>query len=221
MLSMAILAFSCKKKKDPPTYCEEHPSECASISEAKEFFLFKPGSWWVYQEETSLVRDSLYVIGYANSEGYNFDARYFSPSTGFTYNFFPEAYSGGVSGCNDKKLINTKCLYISKSKSKPQPDYFLAQNCCFYLYYQKGSSISNSSEMTNCETNRLKVEEIYQNYIIFTNSFQKTVKISEDCNYSEGSQPTNHYYAKGVGLIRKELIDSNQVWNLVNYHIEP
>jgi hypothetical protein len=37
---------------------------------------------------------------------------------------------------------------------------------------------------------------------------------------AEHSQPTIHWYAEGVGLIKKELLDSNQVWLLTKYHVE-
>ena len=43
--------------------------------------------------------------------------------------------------------------------------------------------------------------------------------MSEDHNVAESNQKTNHFYAQEVGLIRKELLDSNQVWNLIRYNI--
>lgn len=67
---IALLAFaavfstasSCKKKKK---YCTGGGT-CRSVLEAKEFFLFKEGSWWVYEEETTHERDSQYVYDYQN-----------------------------------------------------------------------------------------------------------------------------------------------------------
>jgi hypothetical protein len=34
-------------------------------------------------------------------------------------------------------------------------------------------------------------------------------------------QPTNHFFSENVGLVRKELIDSSKIWNLIDYYIEP
>jgi hypothetical protein len=45
--------------------------------------------------------------------------------------------------------------------------------------------------------------------------------MNEDMTLMENNQPTNHYFSEQAGLVRKELLDSNQVWNLVDYHIEP
>jgi hypothetical protein len=220
MLSMAILTFSCKKKKDPPTYCEEHPTECAPISEAKEFFLFKPGSWWVYQEETSLVRDSLYVTEYTNFDNYDFDARYKSALTGYEFHFFVYAYAGGgpIGVCDPVKPVKGSCITISRSKYKPND--FIAEDYCFIYNANKNDFIYTFS--TNCETyGKITITEVFQVYSLKTFNYNKTIKINENCTAIENNQETNHYYSQGVGLIRKELIDSNQVWNLVNYHIEP
>ena len=51
-------------------------------------------------------------------------------------------------------------------------------------------------------------------------TFGRTIKMFEQNTFTEGKQPTNRYFSENVGLVRKELLDSNQVWNLVDYHIE-
>src|SRR4051812_34053479 len=74
----ALLLFagaSCKDedKHTKKNYCTENPSECPNIQGVKNYFLFKEGSWWVYEEETSLERDSVYVTEYINnSTNYDF-----------------------------------------------------------------------------------------------------------------------------------------------------
>ena len=62
---------------------------------------------------------------------------------------------------------------------------------------------------------QLKVNMIYKNY----KSYENVIKMSDKYNIAEHSQSTIHFYADGVGLIRKELLDSNQVWNLIRYNI--
>ena len=37
-----LLPIACKKEAvKEPTFCDQHPDQCAPISEAKDFFLFK------------------------------------------------------------------------------------------------------------------------------------------------------------------------------------
>jgi hypothetical protein len=215
-----LLPIACKKEAvKEPTFCDQHPDQCAPISEAKDFFLFKMGSWWVYEEETSKVRDSVYVTEYSNTETYDFDARYTSALTGYTYHFFPfgHTYAGGVADCDPVKPINTRCISILRSKYKS--GNFVAEDVCFFVYYNK--NYSSSTENSAFIDNKITINDVYNSYNLNSNIFGKTIKLSELHTSIEHNQPTNHYYSKGVGLIRKELLDSNQVWNLVNYHIEP
>ena len=53
---------------------------------------------------------------------------------------------------------------------------------------------------------------IFKNPILFTGKSESLYF----CNEAH----KNQYFAKNVGLVRRDLIDSNEVWNLVNYHIQ-
>lgn len=205
---------SCKEKK---TYCEENPGECRSVLTAKQFFLFKIGSWWVYEEETSLERDSVYVTEYTNSSGYDFDMRTYSTLEDYVYHYSP-FFAGGNQSCSESAPVQGKCLYINRSKGK-SGDY-VGQGYCFFVNYRKGDDAFITGNIY-FENNKIIVSNVLSTYNIGTLNFGETVIIHELSTRIEGIQPTNHYFAKNVGLIRKELLDSNQVWNLVSYHIEP
>jgi hypothetical protein len=65
LLLLILVVPACKKDKTPcVTDCPE--SNCEDIQCVKDYFAFKVGSWWVYEEETSGERDSVYVTEYAN-----------------------------------------------------------------------------------------------------------------------------------------------------------
>lgn len=106
-------------------------------------------------------------------------------------------------------------------KSKYRPGNYIGEDKCFFIQYMKGASAKNTGNIYY-NGNKIIVEDIIESgYSNGTLTFDgRTVKIHELSAIVEGIQPTNHYYSRGVGLIRKELLDSNQVWNLVNYHIE-
>ncbi len=210
-------AVSCKDDKPKP-YCEENPSECQSVLEAKKFFAFKVGSWWVYEEETSGQRDSLYVTeGNNDYTSYDFDTRIESALTGYEYHYWPLYV--GTSKCNASQPVNAKCIFINRSKAKPG-DY-IGESQCFFVSYGLGDYATTGSDLTYCINNKIIVSGIYANYNLQNYNMGKTIKINEICTYIEGKQPTNHFYSEHVGLIRKELLDSNQVWNLVDYYIMP
>lgn len=208
---------SCKKDKpEDPVPC----TTCQKVSEAKDYFAFKVGTWWVYEEETSLARDSVYVTeshfnmtGYAE---YDFDVRMFSTYQNFYYHYWP-MFISNLKGCNVINPVSNRCLYVKRSKY--QFGNFIGESKCFFVAYKTGDFIYEFN--VNYENNKVFIKQVLSEYNLNGQMFGKTVKIHELCTFIEGNQPTNHYFSKGVGLIRKELIDSNQVWNLVNYHIEP
>lgn len=211
----ALLLNSCKEKETHQSYCSQSPDNCQSIQEAKDFFAFKMGSWWVYEEETTLQRDSMYVIQSAiDPNSYQFDVRIQSALTGYRYHYWPEYY-GNKTGCNENGGVNNRCLYVKRSKGKAQ-DY-QGENNCFFVKYQIDSYDYTGSSVF-CE-NKIIFSDIQTTSSLGTFNFKKTIEITETCSQNEKYQKTKTTYAQHVGIIRKELVDSNQVWNLVSYHI--
>ena len=221
-LCAAVLCFisSCKDEDKPvaKTYCEENPGGCKAVSEGKSFFAFKQGSWWVYEEETSGERDSVYVTtAVIDDNGYNFDIRTHSTLEDYDYHYW-STYASGAPNCKTTGVVAGKCLLVKRSKGKPGD--FVGEDYCFFVNYIDKDFIYVTGNIYY-ENNKIIVDKIYPTYSLGNFNFNETVKIHELSTRIEGIQPTNHFYLKNVGLIRKELLDSNQVWNLVNYHIEP
>jgi hypothetical protein len=78
---------------------------------------------------------------------------------------------------------------------------------------------SGQSDVFACPNSKIIVQGVWPNFTIDTLLFNKTVKIHDECSKHEGDQPVNFFYSRNVGLIRKELLNNNEVWKLVNYHI--
>ena len=214
-IALLGMGVSCKDK-NKKSFCEENPGQCQSVITAQEYFLFKIGSWWVYEEEMTHERDSMYVYESVNdSNSYYFSSRIHSELQDYNYHYWPIYVSSN--SCSMSSPVQSKCLLIKRSKAKPGE--FIDEGYCFYVNF--GINTSLGSFNTYYPNNYISVEAIMENYSLGNFQFGKTIKIHELNTFMEGKQPTNHYYSKGIGLIRKELLDSNEVWNLVNYHIEP
>lgn len=217
LLSMGV---SCKDKNNNGTTNScDNPGTCQTVLEAKEYFLFNYGSWWVYEEETSHERDSMYVILSNNDpNSYGFECNIKSSLTDFVY-YYWSVYYQNISGCSTTNPIFKHCIYVRREKGKFQND--LGESNVFFISYKVGDFIYTGGDMFYCPDNKIHVGAILDTFTVSNFDFQKTVRIDEDCCFQEGKQPTKFYYTKGVGIVRKEFIDSNQVWNLVNYHIAP
>lgn len=210
-----LLITSCKKDKPQPEPC----TTCHSVTEAKDYFAFKVGSWWVYEEETTLERDSVYITESAIDQGgYNFNVRMYSTYEDCYYHYWP-SFIDNLQGCDASSPVSKRCLFVNKSQYQI-PNY-LYESQCFFINYKIGDfKYTSAGSLEQCENNRIVFENIYPEFTLLNDTYSKTIKIHEDCNIAAGEQPVNIYYAKGVGIIKKELMDSNRIWNLVNYHIE-
>jgi len=217
-ISLAAMISSCHEKPsgNDLSPCEANPGNCKSVLEAKDFFLFKLGSFWVYEEETSHERDSMYVIEFNNTEGYDFDVVIKSSLTDYQYHFWP-TYYGNISGCHETGPVNKRCLFVNRSKFKFQDH--LGEAIVFFINNNVGESISTGSDLNYCPNNHLTFSAKYDSLQISNTYFHHIIRIDQECEFAEGKQPTKYYYSRNIGIVRKELIDSNQIWNLVNYHV--
>lgn len=211
---LLLTAVSCKED-EPKPYCVENPGNCQSVTDAKKYFAFKVGSWWVYEEENSGQRDSLYVYESSiDPNSYQFNIRIKSSSEGFLYHYWP--YFVSLSGCDVNGSVNKKCLFVKKSKALPGD--FISEGECFFLNAKEGDFETVPNPYYS--NNKIIINQVLSTYTLGNLSFQKTFKIHELASLSEDNQSTNHYFSENIGLVRKELLEDNEIWNLVNYHIE-
>jgi hypothetical protein len=216
------LAVSCKQNTEEPNYCATSPGGCNSVLVAKEFFLFKPGSWWVYEEEYSGVRDSMYVLNYSNGSGYNFYITIKSALDGFEYSYWPE-YNGQPNDkqCDEVAPVAKKCMNVKRDKLIPgAPGVFISEGRCMFFQYNLKDS-TPSINYPNYVNNYIKIVDIKNNFQLGNFSFNETVKVLDPHDKQCRDHRSYHYFSKGVGLVRLELADTTETWNLVNYHIEP
>jgi hypothetical protein len=205
------------KDKDTQTACEKAPESCQYLSEAKDYFAFKVGSWWVYEEETTHERDSVYVTSFINNvSSHYFKTEILSTRDSFYTRYFPADFYEG-NGCSYPGPVNKRCLYIRKTKSKFQ-NHFGESNIMFFQH-TLGSYDYTGGGVDYCQNNKITISNILSTFNLGNLNFNKTIEVSEDCNHSEGNQPVKFVFSKGVGLIKKTLIDSNETWNLVSYYI--
>lgn len=215
VILLLCVGASCKNK-NKPAHCTQNPQNCKTASTAKNFFLFKEGTWWVYEEETSHLRDSIYVTNSYSGADYNFQMITKSALTDYEYHYYP-IYAYGNTQCSATELNAAKCVFIRESKGKPG-DY-VGEGYCFFVNYKLNDELGSFN--VNFSNNKIRVGQLLSNYSNGAFTFGETVKIHELAAVLDDNQPKNCYYARDIGLVRKELVDSNQVWNLVSYHIEP
>lgn len=209
--------FACNKDKPEPatpTPC----ISCQSVTEAKDFFAFKVGTYWIYQEENSLELDTLTVTeSQIDATGYNFDVRIYSTREDCYYHYWP-TYLDNKEGCSQSEPVSKKCLFVNKSKY--QLSNYVYQYKCIFLQYKKGDVDYEAGLPNVCENSTITVVDILNNFSNGIETFGKTVKIGESCSLSENNQAVEYHYSHGIGITRKYLQSDNKTWNLINYKIQ-
>ncbi len=210
---------SCKKEPEKIPYCEEYPNECVDVREVKDYFYFKIGSYWVYEEETSGERDSVYVIETSNDTGsVLFSTTKYSTYDGYDYNYQSKGVWSFAVDDNHKAKKTDKSTRVISAKFK-SGDY-VGEATCFLFYPTEGLSSPANGGVTFGYDNTITIQNIFKEYNVSDEVFQNVVVVNEEHTLIEESQPTVHYYSPKVGLIKKELLLDNEVWNLIDYHIE-
>jgi hypothetical protein len=214
LIILGGLFTSCKE--DPPLpFCAEFPEQCAEIRGVKDYFYFTEGTWWVYEEETSGERDSVYVTSAVNDlESYQFRTETYSTYNEYEYNYW------SFGGVKDDGFVEKEGNSLLVKLAKTKPGDFVSESYCFIYYPAVGNHVASSSGgAPYYYNNQLLVHDFKTIYTYQEDSFENVVVMTEEHTASEEKQPTVKFYAEKVGLIRKELLDSNQVWNLVNFNI--
>lgn len=229
---LLLLAFfySCRKYNTPPQVDLGH----FSLDTIKPYLYFKPGSWWVYKNDSTgeidsqvMIASELKTVSASSSKRkYTFEVintvaksmtnNYFYDLTGRTpnpdiVNFnFGELWERSRHKSGDFDGINS----IFKVPFVLNKDFGSASERCFY---------------------RGKLPTLTLNGFTFYEVLK--FEVQGDASWPDSKIPTfdngtsTYYWAKNVGLVMIENGDADrrynpakpiiQKWELINYHIEP
>jgi hypothetical protein len=209
-----VVCSSCKKNAAVPTY---YPSYSPCVTTYKQDidtfliqnFLFKAGTYWVYQDSISGRIDSLYTYGFKKTWG----------------SYFQGPSSPGTGGCT------THYRYAWDSINYvPDPNHTQYWQ---YTYYLQGNTIHYNNPygictiiLCNSSGGSLKPQTGYQYYPTFqvgTNTYTNVYKYAIP---AECGSPTGYLYLKpGLGLVQADLFNSgganHALFKLLRFHIAP
>jgi len=218
LVGFIVLLFT-QCHKDPYSYCDIHPDDCIEMHHIKDHYYFKTGSWWVYEEINTHQRDSQWVADdWLSSNDKEFQIIKKTTLDDYDRIIWTYLLTQAIS---DSIIPKKKLAYIKRSKTKPGG--FIGTSYIGIFYPVVGDSLNNFGGGGFGSTtfySQLRIKDILPTYSQINQTFNNVVVISDQYNIAENSQPTIHWYAEGVGLIKKELIDSNQIWILTKYHVE-
>jgi len=188
--------------------------------EAMDYCYFKPGSYWVYEESTSHVLDSVYVTSavqnfqdmlanpdYLGGHYWYYTVRMHSSYYDCDYertvnmkSFFNHAPSSQVSIIQTREVDNTKGPFMNDILYTPIQQYMNGWGVYFKtdsVFYNPDNAIYIQGPLT------------FTHVLVLTNPRLSYIPASH----------SNLYLVPHVGIVKRELLDVPEVWNLIKYQV--
>ncbi len=214
LLAISVITLHCCKPDDEvgKTYGPY------TLGEARDYIDFKPGSWWVYQNNKSGLYDTL-VLKSISIRSKTFTGKntvikdmvnmlIYSTTTKYEY----EYYTGIANpDANIESLKRQNLISFVFGKSK-QGDY-QGESVSFFYPFD-----STRTPGTGSSASYYKGHDSLYSLKGKTYSSIRKYYIENDNTWDRW--PVNYFWAKDVGLIRKENINKGESWDLVSYHVE-
>ncbi len=220
MLFFILIHNSCGDKNDcakngcPPEYTRY------KLGEALPYLWAKPGSYWIYkhsqtgQLDTFVVTDFLFdTITVKGTEDHSKHITFaYDLLERVVYSSFNKKYYHDVISKYFPNATPKKGLFFSFHREGPNGDVSM-----FHYPFSKSENSGTGAETTTfVEIDSLYILEgkIYTNVAKFDISLD--IYNENDCFvYSQAS----YYWAKDIGLIKRELKHCNFSWELIDYKI--
>lgn len=205
-----LQSASCKKTDDKHTECVNNTMSLPQM--AKDYFLFKDGTYWVYENVSTKELDSFYISGFTDRTGDNTQFK-----DGKQLNRCHEFYDFSMNGNLIGKI--TAVLYpFEPDNGKP----FERQTFFIDEYNNKVTSQS-FSKFTFIGDSLLRTDVVLESAISLADSLEVNGRfyyhIICQTNANLGiDYARQSYYAKHIGLIQFTTND-NKTWVLKRYHI--
>jgi hypothetical protein len=202
LLAMPLMAnySSCKKKPERAIY--------NTSKEFKDYVLFKTGSYWIYKLEgavtntdtNTLIKTELQLVKDARTIGYDFEKLLMHSKRTYSHDtliIFGGALFKGTHGVDYYEELSTTNLNAAD------------------IHYFDGKAKGSIVEIY--ANRRTKYSDSLANYTIEGKTYP-SVKVFDMLDQGYPATPAKVYFAKNVGIIRKELWNG-QVWNLIKHQV--
>ena len=196
-----IILFCTNCNQCETTQCTDGNTEDKISNVIKKYFYFKVGTWWVYENEISFERDSIYVVEgkyekFFISEACKCDERIYVRS--------------GTS-------VDDSLIYTSNCLGDPN---------VFFVRKKSGSSFKELTyRFIEQDDTSLKLENQHNGIITFLPSYKginEEFKEVYRCFYHKALTDylSDSYFAPNIGLIRFRYKEGDgSYWDLVKYHV--
>jgi hypothetical protein len=175
---------------------------------ALSYFYFQPNSYWVYKNDKTGQLDTQIIVSatrvwfkQAAEQGY--ERAEVKMQSSFENLSFDHTAVYDV--CPDS------CCWLQTGKQNE--GYFATWRYPFSVGY------SGWSKHTTTDSSRFTVLDKFDSLLLNNVMFYEVVKINTTKATIFYKKDINMYWAKGIGIIKKENLTDNETWNLIDFNI--
>jgi hypothetical protein len=213
LLLFVLVAGSCKH--EPPA---EPTVTCAydcSLDEMKNYYFFKTGTQWIYEEETTHQVDTFNVYEHYEypSGSFGFKVQTTLESCIFSYDH--------LEGMNYPCYTNPECIGRRVQLAKYDPLVGVRERELFVYPHIQSNYLNIICILGagNYMTGKSVLEDA--NYHIENNGtvFTHVVQYHVETDHLYGCASTNYFFSRNYGLVRFENEATHENWDLKQYYI--
>ena len=200
VLSLSLALIGCKE--------EPIKSKRSLIPDLRPYVEFNVNTWWMYQDTFSGQYDSQYVVRYTNeySALFDDDAVCYEEAQCYLVANKNELDTFGFRSSAVGSLLN-----IFKKESNKNSIHYLLLD-----FPIRQGQTWNAETLEQIVT----VDTVVDSLNINGHEYKSIVIVNVRKNPIEGYKETNYYLVSGVGIVRKEFVNKNECWDLLQYEIK-
>ncbi len=216
----AMLVFNaCDGGEPAPPPTNQWPKNWYIPQEVLDYFYFKQGSYWVYENDKTGQVDSVFVttnvktVTTPTSQGERYEVAAIdavSSLDGYTYKYGLSMQ--GSAGCI-KDGSKWPCYIIDCNKFKTGD--VLGSTSYLILPFQKGYG----GQANGSFESKITMKDTLNDIEIDGKSYLNIVIVNLNPSLTNNKKNYNYYWSKNIGIVKKENLTDTENWNLIRYHI--
>jgi hypothetical protein len=193
---LSVMMISCHKNEDPESSCSSNDWEFNQISSDLKSFFFKKDSYWVFQNDSTKVLDSLYIT---NTE-IGCEAVYLYQGHGYNWEYYKISYASYQTRSRYYDMIEGDMMQRNRHPSK-------YPSIAGWFLYSSWNDTTNQFLPSTIDSLNVKGNTFYQ------------IQLSHDLFHP--NERVDTYTAKGIGIIKKIVYSGSYKgeWNLDRWKI--
>lgn len=214
-VSILFVFSSCEKEREETGHVNyvECVDPAQSIHDMQDWYYFKTGTYWVYQEKYSGRIDTITV--YEDFAGVNYSYWFYfrcvSSLDGFRNTYW-------VDSTYSRSCLNAPdciCHRVYRSKWRPEDANYIGESVPFAYGHYYGNFVAQPNVIEG-----LSYLTTFYNKLNFENqNFKEVVTWDVHGDSSENDTHVEYLVARNVGIIEKINYDLNEDWRLIDYFV--